>query len=153
VEHPPNTREFDPVSAHTIVSKSPLLQARLNAMSKERGQIAPVVNVVLPNNFGGFYPPGPGAPAAAPQVQAFAPMADSPLLPANLSVGPKMDIETFCSIYSLSDDLLRRFREHRVSGTHAFAHIGIKELKEMDFKIGEIVDVKEAVTEWCKSSS
>jgi hypothetical protein len=26
LEHPPNTHEFDPVSGHTIVSKSPLLQ-------------------------------------------------------------------------------------------------------------------------------
>jgi hypothetical protein len=62
-----------------------------------------------------------------------------------------MDIETFCTIYSLSNDLLSRFQEHRVSGTHAFVHIGTKELKEMDFKIGEIIDVKEAVTEWCRS--
>lgn len=146
LERPPNTHEFDQVSAHTIVSKSPLLQARLNAMSKERGS---VINVVLPNNIGGY----PTFPAAVPQAQVFAPAADSPLLPANLSQGPKMDIESFCSIYSLSDDLLSRFREHRVSGTHAFAHISIKELKEMDFKIGEIIDVKEAVTEWCRSGS
>ncbi len=152
LEHPPNTHEFDAVSTHTIVSKSPLLQARVNAMSKERGQQAPVINVVLPNNIGGYpiYPAAGGA-AAAP-APATASSVDSCLLPANLSDGPKMDIETFCRIYSLSDDLLHHFREHRVSGTHAFAHIGIKDLKEMDFKIGEIIDIKEAVIEWCKNS-
>ena len=80
LDHPPNTHEFDAVSAHTIVSKSPLLQARVNAMSKERGQQTPVINVVLPNNIGG-YP----APAQAP---AAASSADSSLLPANLSEGP-----------------------------------------------------------------
>jgi len=124
-------------------------------MSKERGQAAPVINVVLPNNVGGYpvYPAAPpgGAPAAAPQAQVFAPAVDISLLPTDLPEGPKMDIETFCSIYSLSDDLLGRFRDHRVSGTHAFAHIGIKDLKDMDFKIGEIIDIKEAVKEWCKS--
>jgi len=119
-------------------------------MSKERGQQAPVINVVLPNSIGGYpiYPPI-GGPAAAPQVsQVSSPTMDAHLLPENHSEGPKMNIEMFCTVYSLSSDLLRRFREHGVSGTHAFAHIGVKELKEMEFKIGEIIDVKEAVKEW-----
>lgn len=97
LHHPPNTHEFDAVSAHSIVSKSPLLQARINVMSKERGQQVPVINVVLPNsnNIGGHL----NNPAAAPRA------------PEN-SEGPKMDIQTFCSMYSLSDGLLHRFQEH-----------------------------------------
>lgn len=54
LEHPPNIREFDPISSHTIVSKSPLLQARLNAMEKEKKPqqpLAPVFNVILPDKF------------------------------------------------------------------------------------------------------
>jgi hypothetical protein len=126
-------------------------------MSKERGQGAPVINVVLPNNVGGYpvYPTAPnnGAPIAPGPVQQAlgAPTVDTFLLLPNHSEGPKMDIETFCTVYSLSEELLSRFREHRISGTHAFAHIGTKELKEMDFKIGEIIDIKEAVKEWSRS--
>jgi hypothetical protein len=120
-------------------------------MSKERGQTAPIINVVLPNNFAGY--PTHAASAGGPATMPFTPAADSPLLTAILTEGSKMDIEMFCSIYSLSNDLLSRFQERRVSGTHAFAHISVKELKEMGFKIGEIIDVKEAIMNWCKSFS
>jgi hypothetical protein len=140
------------------VSKLPLLQARVNALSKERGQGAPIINVVLPNNLnaGGYpvYPTVPNnEPPVAPLPQALSPAVDSSsyLLPPNHSEGPKMDIETFCFFISLSEDLLSHFREHRISGTHAFAHISTKELKEMDFKIGEIIDIKEAVKEWSRN--
>lgn len=128
----------------------------MNAMSKERGQGAPIINVVLPNNAGGYpvYPTAPnnelGAPNA-PLLQALAPTVDAFLSAENHSEGPKMDIETFCTVYSLSEELLSCFREHRISGTHAFAHIGTKELKEMGFRIGEIIDIKEAVKEWSRS--
>ena len=157
LEHPPNTREFDPVSAHTIVSKSPLLQARINAMSKERAQQGSVINVVLPNNIAGgypIYPPIATGPAAepAPQVpHVLAPNTNGSLVHENHQ-GPRMDIEMFCTLYSLSSDFLCRFQEHGISGTHAFAHINVKDLKEMGFKIGEIIDVKEAVKMWSDSS-
>ena len=126
-------------------------------MSKERGQGVPIINVVLPNNAGGYpvYPNGSnnGVPIAPPLPQALAPTAsvDTIILPPNHSEGPKMDIETFCSVYSLSEGFLSCFWEHRISGTHTFAHISSKDLKEMDFKIGEIIDIKEAVKEWSKT--
>jgi len=34
VEKPPNIAQFDAISTRTVVSKSPLLQARLNNMAK-----------------------------------------------------------------------------------------------------------------------
>jgi len=68
LEHPPNIHEFDPVSSHTIVSKSPLLQARLKAMEKEKGpQLppAPVFNVILPDNpYHHYQAPFPPIPQA-----------------------------------------------------------------------------------------
>jgi len=63
--HPPNIREFDPISSHTIVSKSPLLQAWLKAMEKEKGpQLpqAPVFNVILPDNAYGHFQQAPRDP-------------------------------------------------------------------------------------------
>ncbi|PPR03278.1 hypothetical protein CVT24_012816 [Panaeolus cyanescens] len=57
LEHPPSIREFDPVSRYTIVSKSPLLQARVKAMQQEKTPAVasgPVINVVLPENLLGL---------------------------------------------------------------------------------------------------
>ena len=58
------------------MSKLPLLQARVNAMSKERGQGVLIINVVLPNNAVEYpvYPNGSnnGVPIAPPLPQALA---------------------------------------------------------------------------------
>ncbi|KIK05665.1 hypothetical protein K443DRAFT_3674 [Laccaria amethystina LaAM-08-1] len=55
MEKLPNILLFDPVSSHTAGSKSPLLQARLNVITKEKAPppppAAPVVNVILPNDM------------------------------------------------------------------------------------------------------
>jgi hypothetical protein len=143
LEHPPNIREFDPVSGHTIVSRSPLLQARLKAMEKERGHQAPgpVVNVVLPANYGLPIPAVPTAPLPAP-------MAGSGLIPFQYSQGQKMDISAFCAVYDLPSSVFTRLAENAITGTHAFSHITSADLTTMGFKIGEIIDLKEAVKAW-----
>jgi hypothetical protein len=63
--HPLNIHKFDSVSLHTIVSKSPLLQAQLKAMEKEKGpQLpqAPVFNIILPNNAYSHFQQAPRDP-------------------------------------------------------------------------------------------
>ena len=144
LEHPPNIREFDPVAGHTIVSRSPLLQARLKAMEKERGPQAPgpVVNVVLPANYGLPVPVGP-APLS------IAPLGDSGLIPLHYVEGQKMDLSAFCALYGLPDIVYQRLSENAITGTHAFAYIKPADLIMMGFKIGEIIDLKEAVKAWC----
>src|SRR5271168_4845385 len=77
LKHPPNIREFDPVSSHTIVSKSPLLQAWLKAMEKEKGpQLppAPVFNVILPNNAYGHFQPALCDPFLPASLAVHAPL-------------------------------------------------------------------------------
>jgi hypothetical protein len=95
LEHPPNIREFDMVSSHTVVSKSPLLQARLKAMEKEKGPQQPqalVFNVILPDNVYGHRDP---FPPLAPAVQA--PFPSTGLIPGTHCEGHKMDIARFLS--------------------------------------------------------
>ena len=41
--------------------------------------------------------------------------------------------------------------DNKYSGTQAFAHMEASELRELGFKPGEIVDLKEAVLEWASS--
>ena len=146
MEKPPNILLFDPVSSHTAVSKSPLLQARLNAISKEKAlplpQAAPVVNVVLLNDmFNPYQHPRPLAPAS--QMTG--------LIPSTHTTGPRMSMEQFCSIFALSQDIFCRLDDNKYSGTQAFAHMEASELRELGFKPGEIVDLKEAVLEWASS--
>ncbi|EDR06534.1 uncharacterized protein LACBIDRAFT_300030 [Laccaria bicolor S238N-H82] len=102
MEKLPNILLFDPDSSHTAVSKSPLLQARLNAISKEKAlplpQAALVVNVVLPNDmFNPYQHPRPLAPAS--QMTG--------LIPSTHTTGPRMSMEQFCSIFALSQDIFR----------------------------------------------
>ena len=127
--------------------KSPLLQARLNAMAN-KGPAAPVINcnVVMPNDMFGFLRPAP----APPLVPTFQPPAPGPqaLIPPDLQPGIKQDIATFCRTHGLSEEVLEKFRAHAYTGTQAFRYISVQELKDLGFKPGEIVDLKEAVLEW-----
>lgn len=129
------------------MSKSPILQARLNAMAKAKEPSAPIINVVLPNNPFGIYqhaPNGPN-PALAP-AHPIAP-ASRHLISA-INQGAKIDLATFCSVYALPDSIHNRLRENAISGTHAFAHLTSEDLKEMGFKLGEIINLNQAIREW-----
>ena len=146
MEKPPNILLFDLVSSHTAISKSPLLQARLNAISKEKAPpppAAPIINVVLPNDM--FNPHQHQRPlVSAPQMTGLIPSTHGP--------GPWMSMEQFCSVFALSEDIFRRLDTNKYSGTQAFAHMEPSELRELGFKPGEIVDLKEAVAEWASSN-
>jgi hypothetical protein len=151
LEHPPNICEFDPISSHTIVSKSPLLQARLKAMEKEKGPQqppAPVFNVILPDNAYGHFQPAPRDPFPPVPLAVHAPLPLMGLIPGTHSEGLKMDIASFCCIYALPDMVLQRFQEHAISGTHAFSHINSSDLTGMGFQLGEVIDLKEAIGVW-----
>jgi hypothetical protein len=117
--------------------KSPVLQARLNAMAKEKGPAPHVINVVLPNNAYGYQPP-----LAQPHVSLT-----SLILPTYVE-GPEMDIERFCLVYNLPSSIQANFHESAITGTHAFAEINSADLKEMGFKLGEIIDLKRAIGNW-----
>ncbi|KIJ94309.1 hypothetical protein K443DRAFT_37325, partial [Laccaria amethystina LaAM-08-1] len=91
--------KFDAVSMHTIVSKSLLLTSQLQAMEKEKGLQAPVINVVLPANFG---LPLPVITQPPPQIQKV-----MGLIPSTLTKGPRMDINMFCVVYQLPDTILQ----------------------------------------------
>jgi hypothetical protein len=112
-------------------------------MDKEKGPQAPVINVVLPANYG-LHPPVIEQPAQPPpQIQQ--PIG---LIPSTLNEGPRMDVDTFCAVYQLPDTVLQHFRDNAITGTHAFSHITETNLTGMGFKIGEVIDLKEAVRMW-----
>jgi len=122
-----------------------LYQSRLNAISKEKPPppmpAAPVINVVLPNNM--FNPYQHQPLLSAPQMTG--------LIPSTHGLGPQMSMEQFCSIFALSEDIFHQLNANKYSGTQAFTHMESNELRELGFKPGEIVDLKEAVLEWASS--
>jgi hypothetical protein len=109
-------------------------------MEKEKGPQAPVVNVVLPDNFG---LPLPVVTQPPPQIQKV-----MGLIPSTLTEGPRMDINTFCVVYQLPDTILQHLHDNAITGTHAFSHITDTDLTAMGFKIGEVIDLKEAIRMW-----
>jgi len=154
LDHPPNIREFDAVSMHLIVSKSPLLQVQLKSMQKEKRERESIKvhnHLVLPPHPFGVYAPAqlpaavPGPPAIPVQLL---PVRSNSLIPETYTEGPKMDIKTFVSIYELPQSILQHFEENAITGTHAFSHISATDLPTMNFKIGEIIDLKEAIKLW-----
>jgi hypothetical protein len=94
-----------------------------------------------------YYPPILVSPLQSsqplPQIQKL-----TGLIPSTLAEGPRMDIDTFCVVYLLPDAILQHFRDNAITGTHAFSHITDTDLVGMGFKIGEVIDLKEAVRMW-----
>ena len=108
MEKPPNINLFDAVLTYMVASKSPLLQARLNAMAKEKApppppaSAAPIVNIILPNDmFNPYQQHRPPLPAL--QITG--------LIPPSYKPGPKLNMAQFCSIFALSDDIYRHLDE------------------------------------------
>ena len=114
-------------------------------MEKEKGPPVPVFNVVLPANYG-LAPPVVMQPLPAPLLKKA-----TGLIPSTLNEGPRMDIDTFCTVYLLPNAVLQHFHNNVITGTHAFSHITDTDLAGMGFKIGEIIDLKEAVKMWASS--
>ena len=120
-------------------------------MAKEKGPQAPVINVVLPNNFGTyqdfFHPAAMQPPRLAP---AGAPAISTSIIPANYSEGSKMDLTNFCKIFAIADFIKQRLQDNAITGTHAFSHMSSTDLQDMGFKLGEVIDLKEAIKEWAQ---
>jgi hypothetical protein len=118
-------------------------------MAKEKGPQAPVFNVVLPNNFG-MYQDFPHAPAPAVQPPQLVPVVSTNLIPTNYVEGLKISLSTFCEIYALADSIKQRLQENAITGSHAFSHMSTTDLQAMGFKLGEVIDLKEAIKEWAQ---
>ena len=57
-------------------------------------------------------------------------------------------IAEFCRLYGLGDPILQKFLQHGYLQSRMLRFIQIPELKEMDFRLGEIAALKDAVEMW-----
>ncbi|KAH6905923.1 hypothetical protein BKA70DRAFT_1107162 [Coprinopsis sp. MPI-PUGE-AT-0042] len=146
LDAPPNIIMFDPSASKA--AKSPILQARLDAINRERNgepaqPAAPVIHVHIPAM--GANLPNP-LPAAAGNQALGTHTTTGPLIPPTHICGPVMTISDFCMAYALSSNIYQRFEEHGFTGTHAFAHLEKSELiQDLGFRKGEAIDIIVAV--------
>lgn len=143
LEHPPNEAPFDTVSTKNVVKRSPLLQARVDSMQKEKGGCTEPVQI---HNHIYHQPPTAGLGEALPLAAAHS--KDKPLILEHCVAGEEMEIGEFVSVFHAPSSILAHFNQHAITGTHAFSHLTENTLKDMGFKIGEIIDLRRAVGLW-----
>jgi hypothetical protein len=107
---PANIALFDTVNAENLAKKSLLLQAHINTKARENGPAALIVNVVLPNDIFGMY--CAAAPISMPTAgPAIAPTHPHPpttsnLISSYLHPGPHIQINKFCKLYHLRENIV-----------------------------------------------
>lgn len=107
----------------------------------------PVIHVHIP---GGNDQKNPSSAALDPPSSSLMPASMDKLLKYP-KIGPDLNVEQFCTLYELSDDILKRLKDNGYQKTKTFKHITIVQLQEMSFKHGEIASLQDAVDEWANS--
>jgi hypothetical protein len=103
----------------------------------------PVIHLHIPGNNQPIPVPGPFA-------VDHAKLLTRPKISATL--GPDLNIEDFCHIYKLDNEILMRLKRNGYHRTKTFKHITIPQLRDMEFKHGEIASLQDAVDEWTVSA-
>ncbi|KAG0707966.1 hypothetical protein DFH29DRAFT_756527, partial [Suillus ampliporus] len=62
--------------------------------------------------------------------------------------GPTLYLNEFCSNYILSNDIRTKLHQNGYTGMETICYILISELKEMEFKLGEIAAMCAAMKRW-----
>jgi hypothetical protein len=144
---PPNNKLFDNTSQSRM---SPVLQRR-----KEQHHLAaataspPIFNISLGNDFANLLQ-RPAAPMAAPAppplpIQALPSLA---LLHSSRLPGIDIPLSQFFELYHLDDHILKKFIDNGYTRSRMLRFVQIEELKEMQFLLGEIAGLKDAVERW-----
>jgi hypothetical protein len=130
---------------------SPVLQRRKAeqqaANNVAPAATAPVFNLSIGNEFANLLRRPAQAPPLAPALP-LPPTARSFLLESSRLPGPDMTIKDFCHLYGLGDPVLQKFVNNGYAHAHMLRFVQLAELKEMEFLLGEIAAMKDAVERW-----
>jgi hypothetical protein len=74
------------------------------------------------------------------------------LLDPSRTAGPDMPIATFCTRYELGDLILRKLIDNGYSHACMLRFVQITELTQMEFRLGDIAAMKDAVEQWSVST-
>ena len=141
---PPNNKLFDVAS---VSHNSPVLQRRKTEQrkaSEAAASSAPIFNLSLGNDF--------LHSTNNIKNSSWAPDTLS-LLDPSCTAGPDMPITTFCTRYELGDPIVWKLTDNGYSHAHMLRFVQISELTQMEFWLGDIVAMKDAVEQWSVSTS
>jgi hypothetical protein len=155
LETPPNHQLFD----NTATKVSPVLQRRLDQNKASAAPAAPVINFNIGPEIIDLFRPGTHepVPAPAPPYQgpplptATVPVYDlqcPTLLQPNRKAGFDMAIDEFCKVYQLSDSITKKLTENSYTYARMLRFVTIEEVRQMDFRLGEIAALRDAVDQW-----
>ncbi|KAJ7930251.1 hypothetical protein B0H13DRAFT_2534525 [Mycena leptocephala] len=149
---PPNHKIFETKGNRQLAPLS-LLQRRA-AANQPVPPPAPVINNIFPEAMMRLLNPtaAPEIPAAPPRAPHPPPLHYEPmLLPPNTNVGAGITIQAFCDVYDLDMSIRDKFHAHGFKNADVFYLVKLSDLKEMDFKVGEIAELQNAVRQWAVS--
>jgi hypothetical protein len=142
LQTPPNNKLFDIASIPRV---SPLLQHRKaeQAIANNTPNQQPIINLSLSNELVNVFRPHAGP--AAPLPASYSNLS---VLHPSRNIGPDMPLSEFCMQYSLDAGILTKFTTNGFTHVRMLRFIRIDELKEMEFHLGDIAGLKDAVERW-----
>jgi hypothetical protein len=78
---------------------------------------------------------------------------NSPLFSASIKPLIPIPLAEFCSAHNLSNEILRRFSDNGFTSVNQLCYITLSDLKDMEFKRGEVAAIQDAIETWVKSRS
>ncbi|KAG2368819.1 hypothetical protein BDR07DRAFT_1371868 [Suillus spraguei] len=107
-----------------------------------------VFNFTFGNEFATLFKPNHAALNVPATNIGPAPNSVSSLLPPSLKPGNNMSITSFCALYKLDDSIAAKFASNSFKEACLLRYVTFADLKEMEFKIGEIAALHDAVETW-----
>lgn len=103
----------------------------------------------------------PALPHAVAPVAAVLPVTpvseplthgpDTPLYPPNMKPANQYGLAEFCTVHSLSEDILGRFTAQGFTMLNQLCYISLNNLKDIQFKRGEIAAIQDSIAIWRSS--
>ncbi|KIK74393.1 hypothetical protein PAXRUDRAFT_175847, partial [Paxillus rubicundulus Ve08.2h10] len=148
LQKPPNHCLFDVSNAKGAVL-SPVLQHRLeSAQAKSSSLSAPIFNFLIGGELVNLFQPQTLTAANGQGPVAHPSSVEASLLPSTHLPGQDMTVTDFCNMYKLDDDIATKLSSHSFKDAQLLCFISFSDLKDMDFKIGKVAALHDAVEKW-----
>lgn len=124
----------------------------MNQTNAFQQQPIQIFNGVTPEALQLLCPPAtPITPATPTNTGQSASSPDTCLFSATIKPSTPLRLSDFCAAYNLRTEILNRFSENGFETLNQLCYITLNDLKEMEFKRGEIAGIQDAIATWRKS--
>jgi hypothetical protein len=150
-----DTATLETPPKHKLFSErqlSPVLQRRLDSSKNALAPPAPIFNISLGKEISDLLHPAVHSSTSAPGP-SHSPSLDGHLLPSSCAPGRDMPISEFCDLYTLGPEILEKFLSNKYKDARLLRFLTLADLKEMDFRLGEIAGLRDALELWSVEKS